>query len=118
MRFAPPHRTAALAALTALASTASPTWAQVESQPAPPTHAVAADSAQAPGRPLRHPLLPASGSVAADTEDWKSANATVGTFANGHADIVRWEAAQARTAPPASTQPAPGHHHNHHGGRP
>lgn len=116
MRFAHPHRTAAWAALTALTSIASPTWAQAESQPALPVYAPTADAAQAPSRPLGHQPLPDSGSVAADTDDWKGANAAVGTFPNGHADIVRWEAAQTGSAPQASPLPTPSHHH--HGGRP
>lgn len=34
--------------------------------------------------------------------DWKAANAAVGQFQRGHADLLKWEQAQARkSAPPA-----------------
>lgn len=34
--------------------------------------------------------------------DWKAANAAVGQFPRGHADLLKWEQAQARkSAPPA-----------------
>ena len=63
--------------------------------------------------PLNHIPLPASGGVVEGPADWKAANAAVGEFPRGHADIVRWEAAR---------QPAHGHHDHHpshhHGGKP
>lgn len=33
--------------------------------------------------------------VETESVDWKKANAEVGQFRNGHADILKWEAAQA-----------------------
>ncbi len=39
--------------------------------------------------------------------DWKAANAAVGQFPRGHADLLRWEQEQARKSalPPAGGQP-------------
>ena len=53
-----------------------------------------------------------------EAADWKKANAEVGQFRRGHADILKWEAEQARLkgAGPA-TPAAPGGHHEH-GGKP
>ena len=40
--------------------------------------------------------------------DWKKANADVGQFKRGHADLLKWEQAQAKAAQPASgSTPAP-----------
>jgi hypothetical protein len=38
--------------------------------------------------------------------DWKAANAEVGQFRNGHADILKWEAGQGERKPEA---PMPAH---------
>lgn len=53
------------------------------------------------------------------TQDWRAANAAVGQFPRGHADIVGWEAAQAKggsgangAAPPA-TSAMPMQHGDH-----
>lgn len=60
----------------------------------------------------------------APPQDWRQANADVARFPRGHADIVRWESEQARTAATASPeanppQPAaPGSAHPHGGHRP
>lgn len=115
MRFAHPTSPAAMMALAALAGIAPPTWAQVDNAPAAPSQTATADSAQAPSLPLHHqPLLP-SGDVAEADIGWKAANTAVGAFPGGHSDIVRWEAEQARAAPPSPGMPTPKHHH---GGRP
>ncbi len=72
-------------------------WAQtsVSSAADAPARPVAAwlDPA-APSRPLLHPSLPHSGAVIDATEDWRAAHAAVAEFPRGHADVVRWEAAQ------------------------
>ena len=52
--------------------------------------------------------------VETDTLQWKAANAAVGQFARGHIDILKWEAAQARSeatkpAPPMSHESGMGH---------
>lgn len=60
--------------------------------------------------------------VEADAQDWKKANAEVGRFPRGHADLIKWEE-QARP-PDAQTPPqhpmphGPMHRqmHNHNGG--
>lgn len=36
--------------------------------------------------------------VASATQDWKAANATVGQFQRGHADLLKWEQAEANKA--------------------
>ena len=50
--------------------------------------------------------------VETESVDWKKANAEVGQFRNGHADILKWEAAQAERktgiAPPMP-MPMPAH---------
>lgn len=56
------------------------------------------------------------------TEDWKKANAAVGQFPRGHADLLKWEERQGANVAPApaapaaapalpSAPPAGGHHH-------
>ena len=35
-------------------------------------------------------------------QDWKAANAAVGQFKRGHADLLKWEREQARQPKPAS----------------
>ena len=53
------------------------------------------------------------GEIATDTADWRAANAAVAAFPRGHADVLRWEAAQAAPHPaPAAAAP------HHHGGQP
>gem|GEM_PF-676811 len=78
--------------------------------------------AHAPSAPLTHTPLTASGSIVHSPGDWAAANAAVGEFPRGHADIVQWER---RAAPgnAADDKPAHGHapvmpqqHHHSHGG--
>lgn len=77
-------------------------WAQTSTPPASetPTPAVAAwlDPA-APSRPLQHLPLPHSGAVMDAPHDWRAAHAAVAEFPRGHADVVRWEAAQRAPQP-------------------
>ncbi len=48
--------------------------------------------------------LPTGVELAAD--DWKKANAAVGQFPRGHADLLKWEQARdAKPAAPAAKQP-------------
>jgi hypothetical protein len=77
---------------------------------------------------LPHHPLHASGGLEAAPTDWRSANAAVGAFPQSHADLLRWEAAQASATPPTSdarptsaphAAPAASaheghHHHSHH----
>lgn len=89
-------------------------WALAQTPPSPPpaAHATELASGTVAQRPLVHTALPASGALVANPQDWRAANAAVATFARGHADVLRWEAAQ--TPAPAPT--APGTHQ--HGGQP
>ena len=63
-------------------------------------------------RPLQHLPLPASGGVETAQTDWRSAHQAVAAFPRGHADILAWEAAQARGAGTAA-QPLPHGMHQH-----
>ncbi|MEG3002441.1 MAG: hypothetical protein RR855_18025 [Comamonas sp.] len=103
-------------------------------QAAPPSHsshsghATPADSTapdwlqpSAPSRPLRYLPLPASGGVEQASTAWPAANAAVGQFPRGHADVLQWEKSQAAaaqgTAAPAPSAPAAAHGHYPHGGQ-
>ena len=96
------------AAALALGALTLPAAAQ---SPAP------ASAADAPTAPLRHTPLPESGSVIAEVDDWRAANAAVAAFPRGHASIVRWEAAQ-QPIPPAAPAARHDHHDHHHGHQP
>ena len=89
-------------------------WALAQTPPSPPPAAPTTEraSSTAAQRPLVHTALPASGPLVASPQDWRAANAAVATFARGHADVLRWEAAQT----PATAPTAPGTHQ--HGGQP
>lgn len=69
--------------------------------PETPAHNAWLDPA-APSRPLPHQPLAHSGELVQQPTDWAAANAAVAQFPRGHADVLRWEAAQ------ATGQPAPG----------
>lgn len=45
--------------------------------------------------------------VEAEATDWKKANAEVGQFPRGHADILKWEAQQGAAKPPAGAPANP-----------
>lgn len=85
--------------------------------------------AQAPNTAIPDPADPAAAvprtayrSVFADTPtgvesgrtDWNKANAEVGQFRRGHADLLKWEEEQSRTP----SMPAMGHHRHHGGHKP
>jgi hypothetical protein len=85
-------------------------------------HAQGAPAAQ-PGDPAasvpsvsyRSAFSDVSTGVEAGREDWTKANADVGRFTRGHADILKWEQQAAPAAPaatPEAAQPAP-HPHTH-----
>jgi hypothetical protein len=38
--------------------------------------------------------------------DWKKANADVGQFKRGHADLLKWEQEQAKARPKTTDQPS------------
>ena len=106
-------RTAHLACLWLLAFSSAIPWAIAQT---PPTSTLAAAEAIAPQRALVHPPLPTSSSVIAAPQDWRAANAAVGEFPRGHADVLRWEAAQQAVAPAAQPDAAAAQHE--HGGQP
>lgn len=83
-------------------STATP-WVMAQT---PPTTTPPAAEATAPQRALVHTPLPTSGTVIATLQDWRAANTAVGELPRGHADVLRWEAAQ-QPAPPATTSAVP-----------
>ena len=70
----------------------------------------------APSVTLHHSALPTSGAIVTQPGDWKAANAAVAQFPRGHADVLKWEKAQApatgKTTPPA----APAHDSGHPSG--
>ena len=68
----------------------------------------------APSAPLHHSALPTSGAIVAQPGDWKAANAAVAQFPRGHADVLKWEKAQAKVSEKAS--PTPAHDSAHHSG--
>lgn len=70
--------------------------------------AAAAANPDAPAAALSYQALPALGASALvrELDDWRQANATVGQFPRGHADIVKWERTRPEAAePPRSPEP-------------
>lgn len=82
-------------------------WAQTS---VPPSSAAPAPAAHgwldpaAPVRPLLHLALPPGAAVVDVVQDWRAANAAVAEFPRGHADVLRWEAAQQGRASMAAPQ--------------
>ena len=68
----------------------------------------------APSVTLHHSALPPSGAIVAQPGDWKAANTAVAKFPRGHADVLKWEKAQAKVSEKAS--PTPAHDSAHHSG--
>lgn len=92
----------------ALVLAAATPWALAQTSPPSPTaSSTPADwlSPAADTLPLQHQALPASGGVEATNTPWADANAAVAAFPRGHADVLRWEAAE-RAAAPATATPA------------
>ena len=113
--FAHSFRTPRLWALTALCALgAAALHAQTVHSTTPgPATPPSPLNPSAPSLPLVHQPLQPSGAIATDTADWRAANAAVAAFPRGHADVLRWEAAQAAPHPaPAAAAP------HHHGGQP
>lgn len=52
---------------------------------------------------------------AADKKDWRKANEDVAQFPRGHVDILKWEEAQTKKRPAATTAPAVDHSKMHGG---
>lgn len=99
----------------ALALLAAP--ALSPAQTAPPSIAAVADpAAPVPAPVYRSALAHAPRGVVQDSQDWRGANAQVGRFRRGHADILKWEQSQDKAGPaaiPAFPQRGreSGHHH-------
>ena len=103
----------------ALALLAAPALSLAQATP-PPTAAVADPGAAVPVPEYRSALAQGPRGVAHDSLDWKAANAEVGRFPRGHADILKWEQSQGQAphtpstpaAAPPSKAPGPMHHHH------
>ena len=125
----PAHaQTAPITAPNTAASTATAANSPSQSsQPSPPSASAQVLNPAAATLPLISPALPVSTAVAQEITDWRAANAAVGEFKRGHADVVKWEKLQAskasdtqpqqqhsasRPAPQPATQPVPAEHHH------
>lgn len=95
-------RTAPLVTPWLLALSVAPAWAIAQTPPT--SNAPVAESATQQ-RALVHTPLPSSGTIVASPQDWRAAHVAVAEFPRGHADVVRWEAAQ-KTEPHAAAAPA------------
>lgn len=100
-----PARLALLAvACVAPAAQAAP-YPQLDPQPT--TQAASADTPVPPAL-YRSAFAGVTTGVEQTRVDWKKANADVGQFKRGHADLLKWEQEQAKAAnPPSSPAPAP-----------
>lgn len=94
--------------LLALAVLAWPALNLAQSAPEKTTAATAAADPAAPVPALHYQsaLVYSPRGVAQGADDWVAANARVGQFARGHADILKAEQAQGQPAKPDA--PAPG----------
>ena len=63
---------------------------------------VADPSVRVPPVSYRSVFQDTPGGVETRSVDWKAANAEVGQFTRGHADLVKWEADQAGKKPAAA----------------
>ena len=105
-----PARRALLAAL-ALPAVAGARPAQAapypQLDPQPTAQAASADTPVQPAL-FRSAFTGVPAGVEQTRVDWKKANADVGQFKRGHADLLKWEQEQAKAAQPASAStPAP-----------
>ena len=96
--------------LLALAVLAWPALNLAQSAPEKTTAATAAADPAAPVPALHYQsaLVYSPRGVTQGTDDWAAANARVGQFARGHADILKAEQAQGMGQPAKSDAPAPG----------
>ena len=99
-----PARLALLAVACVAPAQAAP-YPQLDPQPT--TQAASADT-PVPAALFRSAFAGIPTGVEPTSVDWKKANADVGQFKRGHADLLKWEQAQAKAAQPASgSTPAP-----------
>ena len=106
------------AAAWAMASYSLAQPSQPASRPAASAHTLGDPaSPHAPTAPLHHQPIATGGAIVPQPGDWKEANAAVAAFPRGHADVIRWEKAQATPqSQPTGEKPASPHHQ--HGGQP
>lgn len=95
--------------LLALAILAWPALNQAQPVAQPPAApgSVADPAAPVPAMSYRSVLDTASKGIVQDTDDWQAANARVGQFPRGHADLLQWEAAQGASRAPDGAAPPP-----------
>ena len=114
---------AGMSTLPGIAAEAATTNASVSASASASTSPAVLDPA-APSAPLHHSALPPSGNIVDQPGDWKATNAAVAQFPRGHADVLKWEKAQATaagkttppTASPIAPPIAPAHDSAHHSG--
>lgn len=96
--------------LLALAALAWPALSLAQNAPdqtrTPPAAADA--GASVPALRYHSALIYSPRGVVQDQDDWATANARVGQFARGHADILKAEQAQGNIKPSSPKAPAPG----------
>ncbi len=108
-----PNRPARLALLAALALPAvagvAPAQAAIYPQLDPqPTAQAASPDTPVPPALYRSAFAGVPTGVEQTSVDWNKANADVGQFKRGHADLLKWEQEQAKAGhPPSSPIPAP-----------
>jgi hypothetical protein len=67
-----------------------------------PTLLASTPTTPVPSVEYRSPFQDIPKGVETNVVDWKTSNATVGQFKRGHADVLKWEAEQSRSMPPAA----------------
>jgi hypothetical protein len=55
-----------------------------------------------PSVEYRSPFQDIPKGIETNVVDWKTSNTTVGQFKRGHIDLLKWEAEQSRSKPPAA----------------
>ena len=93
----------ALLAMACVAPAQAALYPQLDPQPT--TQAASADT-PVPAALYRSAFAGLPAGVEQTSVDWKKANADVGQFKRGHADLLKWEQEQAKAANP-SPSPAP-----------
>ena len=110
--FTPRSRWIAAASLMALSPLLVPNaWAQAVGSVQQDRQAtLQASQARTPVPPVayRSVFVDLPQGVETTTLDWKAANANVGQFKRGYADLLKWEQEQAAKAPPAPVKPSTG----------
>lgn len=96
-----------MAVLLSMGSAAAFAQASPYPQPDPrPTEQAANPATPVPAALYRSAFAALPAGVEQASIDWKKANADVGQFKRGHADLLKWEQSQARQpSAPAAQQP-------------